>query len=161
MSAESTAIAIVVAFATGALSMLAMNSCVEESRATQAHAMGTASHDTGGYDAHRIDPGVECLNRETAAAQSRTRQLWQKQAEIETQIDVMSGAYELRQQLESEPEDKALKHALVVLKDDTIYEQSKVARKFLRDRDAIVGSGIKPTVEEITEHETRQKTESK
>ncbi len=134
MSTELTAIAIVVAFTIGALSMLAMDSCVRESRAT---------------------PGIECLNRETSAAQSRTQQLRQKQVELEQQIDVMSGAYELRQQLESEPEDKAIKHALAVLKGDAIYEQSKVARKFLRDRDRIIDSGIKPTQDEIVEHEMR------
>jgi TolA-binding protein len=152
VSTELTAIAIVVAFTIGALSMLAMDSCVKESRATQAHAMGIASHGAGDW----INPGIECLNRETSAAQSRTQQLWQKQAELETQIDVMSGAYELRQQLESEPEDKAIKHALAVLKGDAIYEQSRVARKFLRDRDRIIDSGIKPTQDEIVEHEMRR-----
>jgi hypothetical protein len=116
-----------------------------------------SGYDAGQYDAHWLDPGIDCLNRETKAAQAQTQQLWQKQAELEAEIDGMTGAYTLREQLESEPEDKAIKHAFAVLKDDTILQQSIVARKFLRDRDAVVGSWLTPSKEEMVEHEVRKR----
>lgn len=111
-----------------------------------------ATADTNEWE-RSMRPGLQCLKREEEASRERIHRLQEKEAELNVQIDVMSGAYALRRQLELEPEEKAIKHALAVLKWDAVDEQSKVARKFLRDKDAIYNSPFDPTNDERIEHE--------
>jgi hypothetical protein len=121
---------------TAALFALALVGCSEPF-----DTVAPTAADAGSYDARLLDeafkPGLECLRRETEATEERTRKLHEKGVELEAQIDVMSGAYALRQQLESEPENKAIRHAFAVLRWDGIDEQSKVARGFLVSKGAL------------------------
>ena len=89
--------------------------------------------DAGSYDAHWIDPGVECLNRETRATQERKYKLQEQEAILLAQIDVLSGAYRLREQLEKEGPGRAQQIANEVVLDAGNPERLAVAVKYLKD----------------------------
>lgn len=83
-----------------------------------------------------VDPGMACLRREASNADTRTLELLQRHAELEAQVDVLSGAYRLRRELEAEDPARAMTHAMAVADDKTVTtpEQRNVAVRYLRAR---------------------------
>lgn len=119
-----------------ALLVLTLVSCDGPAHVT----VDAGSHDPLGLE-EAMRPGLECLKRETEASKYETTRLLAEAVKLEAQIDVLSGAYSLRHQLETESQEKALRHAMAVLKSSRInQEQTAVAYKFLKDTNVDVNA---------------------
>jgi hypothetical protein len=92
------------------------------------------TQDAGSYDAHWIDPGIECIKRETARVQEQNYKPQEKAVMLETQIDVLSGAYSLREQLSKAGPGEAQRIANAVVLDAGTPERLAVAIKYLKDK---------------------------
>lgn len=133
MSTESTVAAIMLSFAVGASTTMWMVHCGSTSVVAISYT-DAGSFDAAAYDTHWLDPAIACMQRETKATQERMYKAQEKEAELQFQIDVLSGAYHLREQLEKEGPGRAQQIANEVVLDAGTPERLAVALKYLKDR---------------------------
>ena len=133
MSPESTAAAVMVSFAIGVVTTMWMVQCSNNDVSHEALHARVEAFDAGSYDAHWVNPGIECLERETRATQKRMYKAQEKLVFLQAEIDVLSGAYRLREQLEKEGPGRAQQIANEVVLDAGTPERLAVALKYLKD----------------------------
>jgi hypothetical protein len=130
MSTEATAVAVMLSFAIGMVTTMWMGQCSNDDHGD---APADAPADAGRYDAHWNNPGIACLERETQAVQDRMYKAQEKLVMLQTQIDVLSGAYALREQLSKAGPGEAQRIANAVVLDAGSPERLTVALKYLKD----------------------------
>ena len=143
MTSESAAILVMFSFIAGVagtmLAGAAFGSCDEQHDALHTKVelslkdAGSDSRSLSGWN-EIVAPGIACLDRETKAAQERTYKLQEQEVMLQTQIDVISGAYSLREQLRKEGPGRAQRIANEVVLDAGTPERLAVALKYLKDK---------------------------